>query len=279
MALKSFSDTLVAGDGTVNTTVLYTCPVGTEASIHGLVFSNNTAAATTYTMWYYKAAVNTRYLLAELFPIAARKAISWPKPINMQPGDYIEAVSATADAVEATASVYEGATTSQGFNLAGTWQVGNTYYINDVVTLNGSSYAAIQSSIGQDPVTSVGYWLVLAQRGDTGPMYGSRVVGYPSGTSVTIDADITDMAVVSNTTASGTFTIGAPTGTPVSGQKIMLRLQTTNTQTLSWNAAFVGSADLPLPTNSTGSSKYDYMGFIYNSTAANWQIIAKNFGF
>jgi hypothetical protein len=42
---------------------------------------------------------------------------------------------------------------------------------------------------------------------------------------------------------------------------------------------FAGSTDVALPTASTGTSKYDYMGFVYNSTAAKWQIIAKNFGF
>lgn len=115
--------------------------------------------------------------------------------------------------------------------------------------------------------------------GPTGPYYGSRVVSYATATSITINADTTDMATMANTQATGTFTINAPTGTLSNGQKLMFRLQSTNVQTFSWNAAFVGSSDLSLPTASTGSSKYDYMGFIYNSTTTTWQIIAKNFGF
>lgn len=106
-----------------------------------------------------------------------------------------------------------------------------------------------------------------------------RVVAASDATSITINADTTDLATQANTQAAGTLTINAPTGTPVNGQKLMLRLQSTNVQTFSWNAIFAGSTDLVLPTASSGSSKYDYVGFIYNSTASKWQIIAKNFGF
>ena len=90
----------------------------------------------------------------------------------------------------------------------------------------------------------------------------------------------TDTFLQTNTQAAGTLTINAPSVTsPQEGQKIMFRLQSTNVQTFSWNAAFAGSTDLPLPTASSGGGKYDYMGFIYNSSAGKWQLIAKNFGF
>jgi hypothetical protein len=106
-----------------------------------------------------------------------------------------------------------------------------------------------------------------------------RVVSYANATSITINADTTDIATQTNTQAVGTLTINAPTGNLFNGQKIIIRLQCTNVQTFSWNAAFSGSADLSLPLTTTGSSSYDYMGFIYNSTAAKWQMIAKVFGF
>lgn len=106
-----------------------------------------------------------------------------------------------------------------------------------------------------------------------------RVVSIADGTSVTIDADTTDLATQANTQAVGTLTINAPTGTPYNGQKIVFRLQSTNVQTFSWNGIFAGSSDQALPTASSGSSKYDYMGFVYNSTAVKWQLLAKNFGF
>jgi len=115
--------------------------------------------------------------------------------------------------------------------------------------------------------------------GPTGPMYGSRVVAVADATSVTIDANTTDLATQANTQATGTLTINAPTGTLSNGQKIMFRLTSTNTQTFSWNSVFAGSTDLTLPTESSGGGKSDYFGFIYNSTATKWQLLAKVFGF
>jgi len=106
-----------------------------------------------------------------------------------------------------------------------------------------------------------------------------RVVSITDATSITINADTTDIATQANTQTAGTLTVNAPTGTPVNGQKLVLRLQSTNVQTFSWNAIFTGSTDLVLPTASSGSSKYDYVGFIYNSTASKWQLLAKVFGF
>ena len=106
-----------------------------------------------------------------------------------------------------------------------------------------------------------------------------RVVTITDGTTVTMNADTTDMAIQTNTQTAGTLTIAAPTGTLYDGQKLMFRLQSANVQTFSWNAIFDGSTDLTLPITSSGNNKYDYAGFIYNSASTKWDIIAKNFGF
>lgn len=107
----------------------------------------------------------------------------------------------------------------------------------------------------------------------------SRVVVIADAVSITINADTTDIATQANTQAVGTLTINAPTGTLVNGQKLILRLRSTNVQTFAWNAVFQGSTDIVLPTTSSGATLYDYVGFIYNSTASKWQMIAKVFGF
>lgn len=106
-----------------------------------------------------------------------------------------------------------------------------------------------------------------------------RIVVIADGTSITMNADTTDIATQANTQTAGTLTINAPTGTPANGQQLMLRLRSTNVQTFSWNSVFAGSSDVPLPTASSGATLYDYMGFQYNSTASKWQLLAKNFGF
>lgn len=99
------------------------------------------------------------------------------------------------------------------------------------------------------------------------------------GSSVTINLDTTDLAYQVNTQVAGTLTINAPTGTLKNGDKLLFRIKSTNIQTFSWNAIFSGSSDLSLPTTTTGSGKTDYIGFMYNSTDADWQLIATNFGF
>ena len=162
-------------------------------------------------------------------------------------------------------------------------------------TLNSSSIAGYTGSRGYDGSVgyngsvgydgsvgyngSVGFTGSIGYTGSIGSYTLPRVVSLTVATSVTFNADTTDIATQTNTQATGTLTINAPTGTPNNGQKILFRLQSTNVQTFSFNGVFASSTDLTLPTASTGTSKYDYMGFIYNSTAIKWQILGKNFGF
>ena len=107
----------------------------------------------------------------------------------------------------------------------------------------------------------------------------SRVVVIADATSVTINADNTDIATQANTQVAGTLTMNAPTGTLYNGQKLIFRMSSTAVQTFSWNAVFAGSTDLGLPTASSGGGLTDYVGFIYNSTSSKWQMLAKVFGF
>lgn len=115
-------------------------------------------------------------------------------------------------------------------------------------------------------------------QGSTGT-FTNRVVSYASGSTLTINGDTTDMAVTANTEAIGTLTIAQPSGTPTNGQKLLIRIQSTNSQTLSWNSIFQGNTTNTLPTSTTGNNKYDYLGLIYNSTAAKWHLLAKMMNF
>lgn len=106
-----------------------------------------------------------------------------------------------------------------------------------------------------------------------------RVVSVASASSVTPNANITDILIQANTEPLGTLTINAPTGSPTNGQTFVFRLSSTAVQTFAWNAIYQGSTDGALPAASSGAGKTDYMGFIYNSTSNKWQMLAKNFGF
>ena len=107
----------------------------------------------------------------------------------------------------------------------------------------------------------------------------SRVLVAASDTTFAVNADSYDAAEMVMTGAAGTLLISAPTGTPVNGQKLIYKLQCTFAQTLNWASIFQGSTDLSLPLTSSGNSKWDFYGFVYNSTAAKWQFIAKMAGF
>jgi hypothetical protein len=87
------------------------------------------------------------------------------------------------------------------------------------------------------------------------------------------------METMINTDGLGTLTLNAPTGSPVQGQRLILRVKSTNAHTFSFNAIYRGSSQVALPTTLTGGSKTDYLQFIYNSTDIKWDLLGFNFGY
>ena len=101
-----------------------------------------------------------------------------------------------------------------------------------------------------------------------------RVQTAASATSITPTTDVADVTIQTNTASSGTLTVNAPTGTPVEGQKWILRIKSTNVQTFSWNAIYRASTANPLPTATSGSSEADYFAFIYNAVDSTWDFVS-----
>jgi len=191
--------------------------------------------------------------------------------------------SAGASITNGTSNVTVSASSNITANVAGsavaTWAT-TGQYVTGVISATGNITAGnILGGANVNATTLTGATVSVTGNIITGGGIVSRVVPISDATSVTINADTTDLATQTNTQVTGTLTVNAPTGTLANGQKITFRLQSSNVQTFSWNTVFAGSTDLSLPTTSSGSSKYDYMGFIYNSTATKWQLLAKNFGF
>ena len=153
---------------------------------------------------------------------------------------------------------------------------------NVTTSVNGTANVMIVSNVGVTVGTGTGGNITGGNLVTANYISGTilpRVVVITDNTSVTMNVNTTDIASQTNTQVAGTLTINAPTGTLYDGLKIIFRLKSANIQTFSWNAVFAGSTDLALPTVSSGSNKYDYTGFIYNSTSATWQILSKNYGF
>ena len=106
-----------------------------------------------------------------------------------------------------------------------------------------------------------------------------RVVSVTNSTSITPTGDSADENIQINTQSTGTLTVNAPSGTPTDGQRLIIRIKSTNIQTFSWNSIYRGSTDITLPSTSSGSGKTDYVVFLYNIADTKWDLVSKTFGF
>lgn len=172
---------------------------------------------------------------------------------------------------------------SDGSNeLASFQDMGTTgnFYLSGAIELGHASDTTIsKSASGVIAVEGVVIPSISSTSTLTNKRITKREVSVADATSITPDSDASDTVTQANTQATGTLTINNPTGTPTASQVINIRLKSTNVQTFSWGSQYRGSSDQALPTTSTGSGKYDYMGFQWNSVDSKWDMAAKNFGF
>ena len=74
---------------------------------------------------------------------------------------------------------------------------------------------------------------------------------------------------------TGTAAFAVPSGTPVNGQKLSIRLYAASTQTVSWTTTSTGYREigttLPL---SVAAGKTVYVGCVWNSTDSFWDVVA-----
>lgn len=90
------------------------------------------------------------------------------------------------------------------------------------------------------------------------------------GTGSPIDINVDNFDAVSADDLAGATTINAPTGTGTNNQQLTFALTTSAARALTWNAAFVGTAELPIPT-STKAGVTNYYWFSRNSvTSTQW---------
>jgi hypothetical protein len=98
-----------------------------------------------------------------------------------------------------------------------------------------------------------------------------RVGTATSTATLTIDSDSYDEYYI--TAQAGALEIAAPTGTPTSGQTLLIGIKDNgSTRALTWNAAFV-VIGVTLPTDTT-AGKYHYIGCKYNAGALKWHVLA-----
>jgi len=98
-----------------------------------------------------------------------------------------------------------------------------------------------------------------------------RVSSTTSTSTLTPDISANDQYVL--TAQAVALTVAAPTGTPVDGNRLIIRiLDNGSSQTISWNATYtvIGTT---LPTSTT-ANKTVYVGCIYNANNTRWDVIA-----
>ena len=89
--------------------------------------------------------------------------------------------------------------------------------------------------------------------------------------TLTVDTDVSDFATI--TAQAEGLTIAAPTGSPVEGQKLIIRIKDDGSaRAITFNAIF-RALGVTLPTT-TVASKTTYLGLVYNSTDTKWDILA-----
>jgi hypothetical protein len=94
-----------------------------------------------------------------------------------------------------------------------------------------------------------------------------------SASTATLTPDISANDQYNLTAQAVGLTVAAPTGTPVDGNRLTIRILDNGTaQTISWNATYT-VIGVTLPTTTT-VSKMVYVGCIYNSTNTRWDVVA-----
>lgn len=96
----------------------------------------------------------------------------------------------------------------------------------------------------------------------------SRVVGYASAASTTINLNTTDIAT---TTVNRATTFVNPTGTAYDGSMFEIRAKATTTQTVYWDTVFASSTDLTnVSTIASGTTRFL---FEYRQDVGKWELV------
>lgn len=107
----------------------------------------------------------------------------------------------------------------------------------------------------------------------TGAKINPKTDTVASHATPSINTDTTDIFTITAQAEDITSMTTNLTGTPVNGQKLIIRILDNGTaRAITWGTSFVSRGGT-LPTTTT-LSKYTYVGLIYNSTASKWDCVA-----
>jgi hypothetical protein len=141
-------------------------------------------------------------------------------------------------------------------------------------TISGAgftTYLASPPAIGGTAAAAITGTTIVATTNISSTRINPRIISVASSATPTPDVSTTDQYVITALSVAAAF--GAPTGTPLNGQKLTIRIKDNGTaRALTWNAIYrvIGTT---LPTT-TVISKVVYVGCIYNSDETTWDVVS-----
>jgi hypothetical protein len=183
------------------------------------------------------------------------------------------------------------ATTTPAFTIAGTsggipyfssgttWATSAALAASAIVLGGGAGAAPATTTTGTGVVTALGNNANatggFATINGTATFTNKRIDPRTSSSAstATLTPDISSFDQYNLTAQAVGLTVAAPTGTPVDGNRLVIRILDNGTgQTISWNATYT-VIGVTLPTTTT-ANKMIYVGCIYNSTNTRWDVVA-----
>ena len=120
-----------------------------------------------------------------------------------------------------------------------------------------------------------GSFSVSGQISTTGGIL-SRVVALTDAATVTPNSNTTDIGVLLS--LSQTTVFANPTGSPVDGQLLQIRLASLVSRAISFGTIYQAASSLGLPQFTTGGGAEDYISFRYNSADVKYDLIGTTIG-
>jgi hypothetical protein len=143
---------------------------------------------------------------------------------------------------------------------------GKTFTASNTLTLTGTDATSFAFPGTSDTVATL-----AASQTLTNKRVNPRTVSTTS--TATLTPDISAYDQLNLTAQAVSLTVAAPTGTPVDGNKLVIRILDNGTpQAITWNATYT-VIGVTLPTTTT-ANKMVYIGCVYNSTNTRWDVVA-----
>lgn len=127
-------------------------------------------------------------------------------------------------------------------------------------------------SVNYTPASPTAGWSAAATSVPGGDVIsGLRVVVLVDAATVTPNADTTDLGTLATLSQATLF--ANPTGTPLDGQLLAIRILSSTARVLTWGAQYRSTTGFPLPTSTTGGGIPDYVVFRRHASDSRWDCV------